>query len=310
MTSAHTKTAVRQRAYEFGREYRVWGRNGSFIPDHSLVESFVQQEYDTIPEQERVGKGLLFISRAVAEGFYKVAKQEKVMVDLSQLVHLFDIGERSGNRVLTYLALNLLGEHANAAPSTHKTILGQVDRWGSSEDWEIRESSCVVVRACLKKNPAFTLNVLENWSQSADENIRRLVAESLRPMSDIRWLRDPSKNDRVLSILSTMLTDSSTYVRKSVGNNLKDLSKYMPERILDLAKEWIATYGVVVTEDLASKSKSEIGPDQYYLVWTLKHTFRWIQARHLEYHETLRSVMGENYVNYFDEKRNKLAKPK
>ena len=71
--------------------------------------------------------------------------------------------------------------------------------------------------------------------------------------------------------------DPSIYVRKSVGNNLKDLSKYMPCKILKLMMGWIEISNIKVHDDLAS----EIGmfQEQKWLVWTIKHALRWLQKK-------------------------------
>ena len=48
--------------------------------------------------------------------------------------------------------------------------------------------------------------------------------------------------------------DSSIYVRKSVGNNIKDLSKYMPEKILKLMEIWIKQSNIEVHAELAEEN--------------------------------------------------------
>nr|MDO8109606.1 hypothetical protein [Candidatus Sigynarchaeota archaeon] len=123
------------------------------------------------------------------------------------------------------------------------------------------------------------------------------------------WLRDPARNDRVLLILASMRSDPSEYVRKSVGNNLKDLTKYMPGKILSLAESWISETGLQVTPDLASKNKKDLGDAIFYLVWTLKQAMRWIKARNPEHHSRLEKILGTNYVKFFEEKKNRSASP-
>jgi hypothetical protein len=84
----------------------------------------------------------------------------------------------------------------------------------------------------------------------------------------------------------------------------------MPEKILSLATDWISEAEITVTDNLASKTKGELGATNYYLLWTLKHAFRWLQKRHPAFHPQLAALLGKNYVLYFDEKRNKLARKK
>ncbi|MCP4760561.1 MAG: hypothetical protein GY870_02195, partial [archaeon] len=188
--------------------------------------------------------------------------------------------------------------------------LAQVKIWADHKLWEIREMSGYIIRKGLKKFPDTILYSLKTWIISENDNIRRISIESLRPLSDIKWLRDPKKNDPILDILSSLRADPSVYVRKSVGNNLKDLSKYMPIKILELIEKWIHEAQINVVYNLASKSKKELGYENFYLIWTIKHALRWVRARNPEYHKKIEKLMGKNYVLYFDEKKNKLAKPK
>ena len=73
--------------------------------------------------------------------------------------------------------------------------------------------------------------------KSEDANIRRFVAETLRPVQENRWFyRNP---DYPLSILRYMFKESSPYPRTSVGNNLGDLARRLPDLVYDLVKELV-----------------------------------------------------------------------
>ena len=114
----------------------------------------------------------------------------------------------------------------------------------------------------------------------------------------------------IFELLSEVRADSSEYVRKSVGNNLKDLSKYVPEQVLIHGESWIKQAKIEVKENLASQSKSELGDFNFYLVWTLKQALRWLQEKEPRFHPWLERILGKNYVLYFHEKKNWSAKPK
>lgn len=133
---------------------------------------------------------------------------------------------------------------------------------------------------------------MSKWTKNSKENLRRLVSERLRSHSSINWLRDPTKNDKILGILTDLRMDSSLYVRKSVGNNLKDLSKYMPEKILDLMESWIKESKIIVHDKLAT----EIGlsKEEKKLIWTMKRATRWLKNRNPEYHPPLEKILGKN----------------
>lgn len=78
------------------------------------------------------------------------------------------------------------------------------------------------------------------WSKDNNEHVRRLASEGCRPQ--LPWgqvLRSFKKNPLpILTILEQLKTDPSLYVRKSVANNLNDISKTHPDLIIKLAKQW------------------------------------------------------------------------
>jgi hypothetical protein len=85
--------------------------------------------------------------------------------------------------------------------------LNQVKIWVEHPDWAVREICCVILRKGLLNFPDLTLYTMKNWILSDSENIRRLVTESCRPLNDVKWLRDPLKNDEILNIISVLKSD-------------------------------------------------------------------------------------------------------
>ncbi|MDQ8205211.1 hypothetical protein [Pelagicoccus sp. SDUM812003] len=104
-----------------------------------------------------------------------------------------------------------------------------------------RFTSEFAIRPFLINQQEETLRALTKWSTDPDENVRRLVSEGTRPR--LPWaeqlpafIADPSP---ILPLLETLKDDPSEYVRRSVANNLNDISKDNPERMLDVAEVWI-----------------------------------------------------------------------
>jgi len=78
------------------------------------------------------------------------------------------------------------------------------------------------------------------WSKHENEHVRRLSSEGCRPalpwgQAIARYKKDPAP---VFPILEQLKADPSLYVRKSVANNINDISKTHPDLIASLAKEW------------------------------------------------------------------------
>ena len=79
------------------------------------------------------------------------------------------------------------------------------------------------------------------WARSENHHVRRLASEGCRPrlpwaMALPEFKKDPSQ---VLAILELLKNDDSEYVRRSVANNLNDISKDNPQLLIDVAKSWM-----------------------------------------------------------------------
>ncbi|WP_239616131.1 DNA alkylation repair protein [Cohnella mopanensis] len=102
-------------------------------------------------------------------------------------------------------------------------------------------SSEFAVRPFLKKDQQRMMAQMYEWSQHPNEHIRRLASEGCRPR--LPWAdalpalkRDPSP---IWPILEQLKADPSEYVRRSVANNLNDISKDHPEQVRSIAQAWI-----------------------------------------------------------------------
>ena len=97
------------------------------------------------------------------------------------------------------------------------------------------------IRAYLERYPKKTLQRLAKWARDPNVHVRRLVSEGTRPR--LPWAprlrgfqRDPSP---VLDLLELLKDDPEEYVRRSVANNLNDISKDHPTRVVDTARRWL-----------------------------------------------------------------------
>jgi len=81
------------------------------------------------------------------------------------------------------------------------------------------------------------------WSKHENEHVRRLASEGCRPALPWAQALPSFKEDPtpVLPILERLKADPSAYVRKSVANNLNDISKTRPDIVIELAKSWLGS---------------------------------------------------------------------
>jgi len=96
------------------------------------------------------------------------------------------------------------------------------------------------VRPFILKYGDRMISQMFQWSLHPDHRVRRLATEGIRPrlpwaMALPKLKKDPAS---VLAILENLKADTSDWVRKSVANNLNDISKDNPEILLDIAKKW------------------------------------------------------------------------
>ena len=96
------------------------------------------------------------------------------------------------------------------------------------------------IRPFLIKYGAKMMEQMKIWSLNENHKVRRLASEGSR--SKLPWamaVPDLKKNpDQVIEILENLKNDSSEYVRRSVANNLNDIAKDHPEKVLEIAKKW------------------------------------------------------------------------
>ena len=97
------------------------------------------------------------------------------------------------------------------------------------------------IRAFLEHHPEPTLSRLQEWAGDPDPHVRRLVSEGTRPRLPwasrlSRFVEDPQP---VLDLLERLRDDPALYVRRSVANNLNDIAKDHPEKVLTTAEGWM-----------------------------------------------------------------------
>jgi 3-methyladenine DNA glycosylase AlkC len=315
MGSDATRPKIEARATSFWQVTRPSISVAAITETHASISRFIDMEYANLPENERIGKGAVFICRPAASSLAtyfreRTSGHEIQPTEVVAFVDaLFKTPENRPRPFGKYIAVFLLAEFTRQSTAWFAACEPLVISWASSPDWEIREMALEPLLHAVQRYPEFILPRCHVWQQSPDENIRRFVAEGLRPRIGTKWLRDPAKNAPVIEILGMLRHDPAEYVRKSVGNNIKDLSKYMPAVVLDIAAQWMHQEGIEVTPDLASRSKADLGPDAFALVWILKQGLRWLNERNPEYHDRIAGVLGTDYVRYFNEKKNRGARP-
>ncbi len=85
-----------------------------------------------------------------------------------------------------------------------------------------------------------TMQILEKWCMDDCPHVRRLVSEGCRPrlpwaFALNRFKKDPTP---ILKLLEKLKNDPELYVRRSVANNLNDISKDNPDVVIKTLISW------------------------------------------------------------------------
>jgi 3-methyladenine DNA glycosylase AlkC len=130
-------------------------------------------------------------------------------------------------------------------PLTHYVALyGQKDfvlSMSLLKEMTKRFTSEFSIRFFIINQPEKTLKYLEKWTRDKDHHVRRLVSEGTRPrlpwaMMLPQFIEDPGP---IILLLEKLKDDESEYVRRSVANNLNDISKDHPDLIAKIARNWL-----------------------------------------------------------------------
>ena len=111
------------------------------------------------------------------------------------------------------------------------------DEVSKDSNWRVQE---VLAKAfdefCKKIGYEKSLPVIDEWLNSENPSTRRAVVEGLRIWTSRPYFKN-NPNEAIRRI-ADLKDDPSEYVRKSVGNALRDISKKFPELIRIELRNW------------------------------------------------------------------------
>jgi len=101
-------------------------------------------------------------------------------------------------------------------------------------------SSEFAIRPFIAKDPERAMAYMSTWAEDKDPKVRRFASEGCRPRLPWAMALPVFKKDPflILQILEKLKNDESDFVKKSVANNLNDISKDNPEVVLDICEKW------------------------------------------------------------------------
>ena len=194
-------------------------------------------EYRKYLEEIIPEKDSLKLVKSEAEKYYKSHSLDDCF---SMGMELY----QSDNFQIQEVGIFLLGYSAHHNVSALSFLKDTVSQHDS---WKVQEILAMAFdNYCKMIGYEAALPFIEEWLDSDCANVRRAVSEGLRIWTSRPYFKD---NPQIaIQLLSAHREDESEYVRKSVGNALRDISKKYPELISEELNSW----------DLASKEIKQV----------------------------------------------------
>ena len=166
------------------------------------------------------------------------------------------------------LALELLKHEAYQARMLATTILGRLatednnalcflkEQVSTDENWRMQEMLAKAFdEVCKHRGYEMSLPLIEEWINDDNPNVVRAVTEGLRIWTNRPFFKEnPSE---AIALISKHKAHESEYLRKSVGNALRDISKKHRELIRKEVLQWdLSNPRVMFTYKLVLRNKS------------------------------------------------------
>ena len=111
------------------------------------------------------------------------------------------------------------------------------DEVSKDENWRVQE---VLAKAfdefCKKVGYEQALLTIDEWLKNGNTNAKRAVTEGLRIWTNRPYFKD--NPNEAIRRLASLKEDESEYLRKSVGNAIKDISKKFPNLVKTELDSW------------------------------------------------------------------------
>jgi len=218
---------------------------------HVYNRQFLMKLATGISEHYSSFRSKMFVSKVLSGNWAELELKAR-MYRISECLHEYLTGEfKQDVKILTKTALSLdkaglngfeymlfpdyVEKYGMQDYATSISVLGKMTAVGSAE---------FAIRPFLIHYPERTLAQMMKWSLHKNKHLRRLSSEGCRPrlpwaMALPAFKKNPNP---ILPILETLRRDPSLYVRRSVANNLNDISKDNPALTLKTAEAWIGQH--------------------------------------------------------------------
>ncbi len=190
----------------------------------------IKKLYDAIPQNKRISYGIVHTVKLLGEYLYHQFEKNNIPLFDTALA-MYQQTEKAENKTVALCMLSFQGL------KEPEKVIPLFETAAADTDWMVREITQMLFRKIIKKHPEPSRLFLLRIVKSADPNIRRFVGETLRPVVENKWFY--KQPDFSLSVLKYLFKENKAYPRTSVGNNLSDLSRNLPEMVYQIVEELV-----------------------------------------------------------------------
>ena len=197
-----------------------------------IMENFIAHLKEVIPEKDS-----LKLVKKEAENYYKQHSLDECFATGLELY-------QSENFQIQEVGVFLVGY---AACKNTSALSFLKDTVSQHKSWKVQEILAMAFdNYCKIIGYETAIPVIKEWLKSDCANTRRAVSEGLRIWTSRPYFKEHPQ--MAIQFLSSLKDDENEYVRKSIGNALKDISKKYPELVSNELKQW----------DLSSKEIKQV----------------------------------------------------
>jgi 3-methyladenine DNA glycosylase AlkC len=173
----------------------------------------------------------------IEHGFLAIQQgADEVMVayPADECLHIAENLYQSEIHQVRSLATFILGQ---LAARSKESLTFMKQRVSQDPDWRVQEILAKAFdRYCADIGYEHALPVIREWLADPSPYVRRAVTEGLRIWTGRPYFQDHP--EAAVQLLSRMREDASEYVRKSVGNALRDISKRHIDLVRNELLQW------------------------------------------------------------------------
>ena len=200
------------------------------------IELILDRMYDEIPDNKRISYGLYYTIKTLSKHLFQLFQSKKYPV----LKIVENISSSTDSFKVKSVCLGIAALYEPVSIHEFDGIIEFFKKQATDDNWIARENAAGFFQMLIKKDPEKLKPILIQLATSNNPKLRRFACESLRPVSDNRWLQNNPKYS--LSIIIYLFSELDPYPRTSVGNNLSDLSRRNPDLVFSIVEKLVQSH--------------------------------------------------------------------